>query len=202
MLDRALDWLVGLPPLAVYVVLGLGAALENVVPPVPADTFVLFGGFIAARGRAEPWAAFLVTWGANVASAIGVYLLFLRHGRRLVRSRAGRWLLHPGQLDRIARFFQRWGAPAIFMSRFLPAFRAIVPVFAGVTRVRFARMAISTAAASALWYGGLLYVGFTAGENWERIRDTLDRLNAVLLAAALLLAAGLLLWWWRGRTSE
>ena len=31
-----------------YVGLGIGAAVENVIPAVPADTFVALGGFLSA----------------------------------------------------------------------------------------------------------------------------------------------------------
>jgi membrane protein DedA with SNARE-associated domain len=49
------------------------------------------------------------------------------------------------------------------VSRFLPAFRALVPVFAGVTRVPLRRVLLPLALASALWYGALVYLGAMAG---------------------------------------
>ena len=36
-----------LPPALIYIAIGVGAAVENIVPPVPADTFVLLGAFLA-----------------------------------------------------------------------------------------------------------------------------------------------------------
>jgi hypothetical protein len=53
-IDAVLEWLADLPPVLIYLVIGIGAAVENVFPPVPADTFVLLGAFLAASGRAEP----------------------------------------------------------------------------------------------------------------------------------------------------
>ena len=43
-------WVDRVPNGLVYLVLGLGAAVENVLPAVPADTFVAFGGFLSAVG--------------------------------------------------------------------------------------------------------------------------------------------------------
>ena len=49
-LDAVLSFFMGLPPLLIYLVLGAASALENIVPPIPADTFVLLGGFLSALG--------------------------------------------------------------------------------------------------------------------------------------------------------
>ena len=75
-----LDYLVSLPPVLIYLIIGAGAAVENIVPPVPADTFVLLGAFVAAKGNASPLLVFLVTWGANVLSALLVFALARRYG--------------------------------------------------------------------------------------------------------------------------
>ena len=47
-MDGLLVWLRDVPPFLMYAVLAVGAAIENVVPLIPADTFVLLGGFFAA----------------------------------------------------------------------------------------------------------------------------------------------------------
>ena len=57
MLERLLATLAALPPLLIYAFIGVGAAIENFIPPVPADTFVLLGAFLSAGGRANRRAA-------------------------------------------------------------------------------------------------------------------------------------------------
>lgn len=179
--------------------LGTGAALENIVPPVPADTFVLLGAFLSVSGRADPWAVFFVTWTANVGSAILVYLLAWRFGPGFFRSAVGRWLLLPRQLEEIDRFYDRWGPSAIFASRFLPAFRAVVPVFAGVSRVPIWRVAPAVVAASAIWYGGLVLMGTIAGRNWDAIVATFSRMSGVLGWLAFVCLILVVVWWVQSR---
>jgi membrane protein DedA with SNARE-associated domain len=190
-------WLTGLPPLLVYLVLGLGAALENVVPVIPADTFVILGGFIAAQGRADPVAVFFATWGGNVATALIVYGLAWRHGPQFFSGGSGRRLLKPRQLHRLAVFYRRWGPGAIFLTRFLPGFRAVVPVFAGVTHQRFLPVAVPLAAASALWYGLLTWAGTIAGQNLDAILEWIGQLNRGLLVVSALLGVAIAVWWRR-----
>jgi membrane protein YqaA with SNARE-associated domain len=134
-IHRILVILGALPGALIYVVLGAGAAVENVIPPVPADTFVLLGAFLAARGAARLWLVFLVTWTGNVASALVVYGLARKYGKAFFNRRVGHWLLHPRQLEQISLFYERWGELAIVASRFLPGFRATVPVFVPARRL-------------------------------------------------------------------
>ena len=194
-----LQQLASLPPLLIYVVIAAGAAVENVFPPVPADTFVLLGAFLAAAGRANPWLVILFTWLANVASALGVYALAYHFGEAFFGTRVGRFLLHPRQLEQIGDFYRRWGVIAIFGSRFLPALRAMVPVFAGVTRVSVWRVLPPLAVASALWYGALVYLGTLAGGNWRAIAAFFDRASLVLGMVAGVLAVSLAAWWIHSR---
>jgi membrane protein DedA with SNARE-associated domain len=199
-LDQLLRTLASLPPELIYAFIGLGAAVENFVPPIPADTFVLLGAFLAARGRADPWVVFFVTWIMNVGSAVVVYLLAHRFGKTFfTEHHLGKLVLNERQMSHIDQFYRRWGTPAIFVSRFLPAFRAMVPVFAGVTHVRFWRVFIPLAAASALWYGALVYLGAMAGKNWQAIISFFSRASSVLLGVALLLLVAFAYWWVKSR---
>lgn len=128
-----------------------------------------------------------------------VYGLAWRWGRHIFETGVGHWLLKPRQLQRINGFYQRKGTLAIFVSRFLPGFRAIVPVFAGVSHISFPRVAIPLALASAAWYGALIAIGNFAGHNWGAIVSVFNRLSTVLLAVAAVLIVLLGRWWWRTR---
>ncbi len=198
-MEGVLHTLEQIPPFLLYLIIGIGAAVENFIPPIPADTFVLFGAFLAARGRAEPWLVFGATWIANVGSAMAVYWLAAKFGPAFFRTSFGRWLLHPRQLERVADFYARWGTPAIFLSRFLPALRAMVPVFAGISLVRPARVLPPLACASAIWYGVLVYFGAAAGRNWQAILNVFERTSAVLFWIAVILITLVVVWWWKTR---
>ncbi len=85
------------------------------------------------------------------------------------------------------------------MTRFLPGFRAVVPVFAGISGQRLLPVALPLASASAIWYGLLTWLGTTAGRNIEAILDWLGGLNRILLLLALALGAVVLYRWYRSR---
>lgn len=198
-LQEILGFLGALRPGLIYAVLGAGAALENVVPPIPADTFVLLGGFLAGVGEVDGWTAFGVTWAANVGSALAVYAAARRYGRGFFAHGLGRYLLNESHLRRMDSFYQRWGVAAIFLTRFLPGLRAVVPAFAGVSHQAFLPVAVPLAVASAIWYGALVWLGATAGRNLDTIWRWVQGTNRVLLAVAVVLTAGVAVWWYRTR---
>jgi membrane protein DedA with SNARE-associated domain len=201
-IEQLLAWLSAAPAWLVYLVLGLAAALENIIPPIPADVVVLFGGVVAGQGGASVPLVFLAVWAGNVAGALLVYLLGRRYGAGFFASRWGRLLLNPTQLAQLDGFYRRYGFRVIFVSRFLPMFRAVVPAFAGVSGLGFWRTAAPMAAASGMWYGMIVYLGAAAGRNWREILGTLSDIGGWLWAGAAIVAAGVGWWWWTSRRAR
>lgn len=194
-MDGLLVWLGDVPPFLMYAVLAMGAAVENVVPLIPADTFVLLGGFFAARGSANEGVVFLVTWTSNVLSALAVYTAAYLYGESFFETRLGRYLLDPKQIGIVRRFYRRWGAAAIFYTRFLPGLRAVAPVFAGLIRQRPISVAVPLLLASGVWYGALVWVGAFAGRNVDQLLRVQDHLNWALASVTGVIVV-LLAWWW------
>ena len=192
-------WMDRLPNLVLYLALSVGAGLENLIPAVPADTFVALGGLLAGAGDLTATWIFLGTWSCNVAGALFVYRMSHIHGAAFFERGLGRYLLKPHQMRRMEGFYRRWGTPAMFLSRFLPGVRAIVPVFAGATNQPWSRVVLPLTVASAIWYGGLVRLGLLAGENLGRLELMLSGLNRSLALAAGVVGLLIGLWWYRTR---
>lgn len=185
-----------------YAVLALLAAVENVVPPVPSDAAVALGAFLSHRGLTSPPLVFLVTWSANLLGATGVYFAARRYGRRLFATSTGRRLLAPRSLAVIEREYLRFGVVGIFISRFLPGVRAVVPPFAGLVDLGWVRTLAPMGLASAVWYGGITLVGAMLGAEWERILALIAGVNRTLVILAGGLVAVGVVWFWLARRSR
>ena len=192
-----LDWLTGLPPVALYLALAVVAGIENVFPPFPADTVVAFGAFLAARGEATLPGVILATWIGNVAGAMLMYALGRRFGARAMERRLG----GAGAVRKFERFHARYGMASLFLSRFLPGVRAVVPPVAGALRIPALRAGVLMAAASAIWYGTIAAIAFRIGDDWDRLRDAVGSSVRVmgLVATAVVVAALLVIWLRRRR---
>lgn len=188
-LQALLDWLSALPPATLLAAMALLAAVENVFPPIPADVLVAFGGFLAARNQGSPWPAFLAVWLGNVAGALLMYAAGRRLGRGWI---ARRFHVAPGGRNeaRLAAWHARYGPLAFFVTRFLPGIRALVPPMSGALHFPVTGLTVAIAGASAVWYGAITWLAFTAGNNWELLVTQVGRLGwwSGALAAVVVVA--------------
>ena len=183
-----------LPPGPLYGLIAALAAVENVFPPVPADTAVALGAFLAGRGVMDPWLVFGLTWASNVGSGAAVYALARRHGRALFQGVLGRRLFSDATIAHIEEQYRRHGPWGIFLARLLPVWRGLVMPFAGIARVPAWRALIPLAAASALYYGALTLLVTTLGTNLEDVLRVLRRANVVLAVVGVALLLTVVLW--------
>ena len=163
------------------------------------------GAFLSNRGVTTPFAVFGVTWAANLIGAAGVYFAARRYGRRLFATPTGRRLLAPRSLAVIEREYLRFGIIGIFISRFLPGLRAVVPPFAGLVGLGTLRTLLPMGIASAIWYGGITVLGAVIGAEWSRISAVLAGINKTLGIVGVVLMLAFVLWRWlrgRGRKRE
>ncbi len=196
----------GLPPQSVYGAIGFLASLENIFPPVPADTAVVAGAFLSKGGRISAFSVFLVTWSMNVASAAAVYFAARRVGRPFFQGPVGRRLLNPRAFERIEMWYGKYGAWGILLSRFVPAARAVVPPFAGVAGLSPLRTLIPLTVASGVWYGALTWAAVTLineVDDVARFMASVNRTALLALGAVLAVAVGfLVLRWWKKRRAK
>ena len=170
---------------------------------MPADTAVALGAFLSQGGVISAWTVFLITWVANVTTATAVFFAGRTLGRSFFTGRLGRRLLDPRRLARLEELYARHGTWGIFVSRFVPGVRAVVPPFAGVARLGVARFLGAMIVASGIWYGTLTYLAATAVRQIEQIAALLKGLNRFALGAALAIAVVAAAWYvWRRRSTR
>jgi membrane protein DedA with SNARE-associated domain len=196
-LDGLLDALASLPRVSTYLVLMVLSALENVFPPVPADTAVALGAFLARRGQISVVPLALLCWVANTGTAAAMYAFARTHGPAFFRNGWGRKIMSPGVMASLEEAYGRWGTAGIFVSRFFPGVRAAVTPFAGVAGLGPARALVPAAVASAIWYALLAFVGYQVAENWDAVKSLVADTNRTLGIGAMILTAVATLWIWR-----
>jgi len=195
--DRFLAWVSGLPVPAIYAVLTLLSAVENVFPPVPADVAVVLGAFLSHRGLTSAPLVGVSCWLANTASSAAMYFYARVHGRRFLQEGWPRRFMPPRTLRALEEAYARHGVYGIFLSRFLPGIRAAVTPFAGVVGISPARALVPSAAASAIWYAFLVALGAAVGGNLEAAKSLLNNANRVLAVVSVVVVMLGALWLWR-----
>jgi membrane protein DedA with SNARE-associated domain len=128
--------------------------------------------------------------GALIAYAIG------RFGKESwLQRRSAR--VHRHKIDQAQRWFERYGAPVLFISRIMPVVRSAFPYAAGVAEMPAKRFAILTALGSIPWVVGLAVLGREVGHGWQSWRHHLEYVDYVGVALVVLAIVYLLARRWR-----
>jgi membrane protein DedA with SNARE-associated domain len=180
--------------LATHIIRDLGLAgvalltmTSGVVGAPGSEPTMLFAGFNVSEGHLSMFGIIVAgvfgdMLGASIAYAIGYWgreELVERHGNKLHISKR--------RLDRAHSWFERYGAPVILVSRFIPFARAAFPYAAGVARMGYARFLIFGTIGSIIWISALGVLGNAVGSNWQSWRHNLEYVDYV--GAALLVIA-------------
>lgn len=156
-------------------------------PILPGDSLLFVAGILAAHpGSGMPGIAttcLLLTIAAIAGNASGYGLgatiapkLFNRPNSRIFR---------PEYLETTHDFFEKYGAPAIILARFVPIVRTFITAVAGGSGMGFARFVALSAIGGLLWATGLTVMGYWLG-NVPLIRDNIEALALAIVAVSVL----------------
>jgi membrane protein DedA with SNARE-associated domain len=202
MLDSMSGWLGDLPLGTLYGAIAALSAFENFFPPFPSDAVIALGSFLANRAHGSAVTVFLLGWLGNVAGAGVTYALGRKFGAKVFLRRIERYA-GPDAEDRIRKLHKKYGFAGLFVSRFLPGVRAIVPPFAGAMRLPAFKVMLSVASAAAVWFSLITFLAFRAGDNWDLAQRYMVRSGKVAGAVAVaILALVIGIWQWNRRNRQ
>ncbi|MBX3594857.1 DedA family protein [Sphingomonas sp.] len=158
-----------------YVGIFILMTLENVFPPIPSEVIMGFGGMAVARGDMAMTP--LLLWGTAGTAlgnlfwyAVGRWIGY--HRLKPIVDRHGRWLTMTWHdVEALHRFFVRHGWWMVFVARFMPTFRTMISLPAGMAKMGLPRFLIATFAGSAIWNAVLAYAGLILGSRFGQVQD-------------------------------
>jgi membrane protein DedA with SNARE-associated domain len=86
-------------------------------------------------------------------------------------DRYGRWLtLRWEDVEGLNRFFRRHGLWVVFVFRFLPTFRTMISLPAGMAKMGLPRFLLATFFGSVIWNAVLAYAGLLLGSRFSELQ--------------------------------
>ena len=203
------DWVLHLIDAGGYWGIFLLMVLENVFPPVPSELIMGIGGIRVGQGRmAMEWLLLAGTLGTMLGNyfwyLVGHILGF--HRLKPLVDRYGRWAtLEWKDVEALDHLFGKYGQIVVFVFRFLPAFRTMVSLPAGLFRMgqvkyqdrtdrkgralhylnTHGRFLAFTGAGALIWNIFLAYAGFFLG---RRFNDEIDAWLGPITTACIIVA--------------
>lgn len=180
-----------------YAGVTVAMTIESAAIPLPSELTLPFAGWVVSRGLIEPLTGAPWTyWGAVAAGVIGntlgslvAYAVGAWGGRPLL-ERYGRYvLIREHDLDLADRWFERWGAAAVFFSRMLPVIRTFISLPAGIARMPIWRFVVFSILGAIPWVMLLVWGGVVLGDSWLELKQRLRGFDYVVAVAGLALVA-------------
>ena len=187
-----------------YLVVAVLAALETaafVGLLVPGELAMVIGGYMAFDGRADLATMMAAaTAGAIIGNSVG-YEIGRRLGPSIQRSRLGR-KVGEERWQRAHEYLKLRGGRAVFLGRFIGVLRALVPVLAGASRMRYRRFLFWSALGAVLWAPAFVLIGYAAGRSYRRVDHYAGQAGLVLLGLVVVVGAIAALGRWVSQNPE
>jgi membrane protein DedA with SNARE-associated domain len=171
--------------------LGLGGIfllmlLESACIPIPSEVTMLFAGFNVATGH---YSLFAITVAGVLGNLVGSWIAYGvgYYGRIELLEKHGRFLhISPRQLHRVDRWFERYGAITVLVTRVMPLVRTFISLPAGAARMPFWRFSALTVIGCIPWVFFLGWVGELTKTHWRDVKDVLAYVDYVVVAAVVI----------------
>ena len=180
-----------------YIVIFIGAALDNFGLPASGDVVLFAGGWFSNLGHAALPLVMLSGFAGALASDNAVYWIGRIGGRplitRVLKMRFLHFLINEGTLEKVERYFEAHGGKMVFVGRFGPGLRSMTPLFAGVSRMKYYKFFPYNLSAAAVWAVAYTLVGYVFGAYWSELLAVAQSFGYSIVALVVLALSALLM---------
>jgi membrane-associated protein len=171
-------------------------------PILPGDSLLFAVGLFIAEGSIDvniALACLLLTVVAFAGNVVGYEIgravgapLYAREGRFLKKK----------YFDETHEFFEKYGAKALVLGRFVPIVRTFITVVAGVGRMDRRHFFVWSGVGSVLWATGITLLGYFLGNAFPFLKDHLEAAILVIVLFSVIPMAVEVFRARRGRTAS
>lgn len=141
---------------------------------LPGDSLLFTAGLLVSTGFIDSplWLVCLLITVAAIAGNLSGYWIGHRFGPAVFDREESRFFRRE-YVERTRHFFDRYGARAIVLARFVPIVRTFITAMAGAVGMRFRDFALYTVVGGVLWGTGVTVLGYYLG-NIAFVKDNIE----------------------------
>ncbi|MCM4084353.1 bifunctional DedA family/phosphatase PAP2 family protein [Paractinoplanes hotanensis] len=164
------DVMAVIPPMLAYTVVGVLATAESLFLGLvlPGELVLVLGGLLAYHGRASLTVMLVLAGAGSVGGYLLAYAIGRRYGPALRTSRLGR-RIGPDRWAVVDKALVHRGARAILFGRLVGVLRAVMPLAAGMARMRLRTFVIYATVGGLIWGPGSVLLGYFAGGSYQKV---------------------------------
>ena len=153
---------------------------------LPGDSLLFITGLLIAQSiiGVNIWLASLILVVAAILGNVVGYWIGHKAGPALFR-RPDSKLFRQEYVDKTHEFFERYGARAIILARFVPVVRTFITAVAGVGRMDFRRFFVFSAIGAVLWAGLVTIAGYFLG-NIPFVKNNIELILILVVVVSII----------------
>jgi membrane protein DedA with SNARE-associated domain len=195
------EWMTALPALWAYGLILLIAYGENVVPPIPGDMVVVFGGYLVGVGKLNMFSVILLSTIGGALGFMTMYAIGYRIGLAVLDPDRLRWL-PKAKIQTVRTKLQRWGFGVVVANRFLSGLRSVISLTVGMAHMSPMKTTVYATISSAIWTTLIAWAGYFVGENWAVVSGYLRTYGWVVMGLILVFTAVQVVYYLRSRNGQ
>lgn len=152
---------------------------------LPGASLLFTAGLLAAAGVFNPFILIpLVTLAAILGDNVG-YWFGNKVGIKLFTKPDSRFF-HQEHLRRTQHFYEKHGAKAIILARFIPIIRTFTPIVAGIASMNYRTFFICNVVGALAWATGVTTAAYLLGTRFPFIGDYIEIVIVTIIAVTLI----------------
>jgi membrane-associated protein len=160
---------------------------------LPGDSLLFLTGLALATSTSwlPDWLGFILIWLAAFIGTQTGYWIGYKIGPPLFEQNRN-FILNEKVLERTHEFFEKYGARAVVLARFVPILRALIPMLAGISRMDIKRFTQLNLIGATVWVGVFMLAGYWLGQI-PYVKENLETtVILIIIFTSLLLPVELL----------
>lgn len=187
MLENIISFLQNLPGIYVILLVFLFSFIENIFPPSPSDSIIVFSGTLIPLGNVHILSLLIAATAGSSLGFLVMYLIGMKFDKKIIETGKLKYIKIDTVL-KVEHWFQKWGYWIIVINRFLSGTRAVISFFAGMSLLDLKKTTILATLGALVWNFVLIYSGMVFSENWREIYEKIDYYGYFLFGGVIVIA--------------
>lgn len=147
------------------------------LPLLPGDSLIFAAGSFVAMGQLNYFALLVLIIIASIIGDSVNYYIGNKFGNRIINSRKIK-LIKKEHIDKSFAFVEKYGAKAVFLARFMPIIRTMVPFVLGMGQMEYKKFLKFNILGGILWVSLFINLGYFFGN----IKVVKEHFSLIILA--------------------
>lgn len=137
---------------------------------LPGDYLLFLTGVFGGTGLLKESLSELLIW-ITIAAILGSLVGYLigRFAGSRIQNQKESVFFKKKYIDNTQKYFEKYGARTLIISRFLPVIRTFAPILAGISKMKYSSYLMFNVIGAVLWVGILVTAGYYFGEKFPWI---------------------------------